>query len=354
VLPDYFEVIPKPIAFSTIRVSSNPADDCRGLCQLTRRMQNKIQKKLYSNFPEFVRDVAQICHNAQVYNRPSAPIFGAAERLREVFSEKLQQLVAQGKITADEAKIPDLGELPPVEDSPVPDSAIDEQELDEEEDEDDDEEEEEEEEEEDDDSEDDGGRRRRRSSRGRLSSRRDRDIDRDDDAHKKRGRPPMVLTPMEARISSILRGLRKFKGEDGTLLILPFEKLPDKSSNPDYYQTISNPIALDNIKKKAKRKKYNNVDQVMVDIERMFDNAMLYNEDDSQVHKAAFELQGQARILAEQEKARPDDDFRDEDGKLPLAEIEFKGELWKVGKLITHCYGINLVDTRPYAYILRR
>lgn len=266
--------------------------------------------------------MAQICHNAQVYNRPSAPIFGAAVRLREIFKNKLQELVAKGKITAKDAELPDLGELPPVEDSPPPGS--DEEEEDDEEDED----EEEEEEEDDDDSDDEGGRRRRRRrARASFSGRRD-----DDDAHKKRGRPPSVLTPTEARISSILRGLRKFKDDDGSLLILPFEKLPDKAAISDYYTTITNPIALDNIKKKAKRKKYQSVEHVMSDIERMFENAKIYNEDDSPLFKAAVELQLQARVLAQQEKARPDDDFRDEDGKLPLAEIEYKGEFWRVGK----------------------
>ncbi|POR35458.1 Chromatin structure-remodeling complex subunit RSC1 [Tolypocladium paradoxum] len=315
VLPDYFEVISEPVAFSTIR--------------------GKTQKKQYTSFSEFVKDVAQICHNAQVYNRPSAPIFGAALRLREIFQDELKKLLDKGEISADDAKLPDLGELPPAEESPSRGSEAgdaedeeDEEEEEEEEEEDDDEEEEEES------SDDDGGRRRRRRHNRRrpsLSGRKDRDEDKDDDAHKKRGRPPMVLTPMEARISSILRGLRKFKDEDGSLLVLPFEKLPDKSTVPDYYQTISNPIALDNIKKKAKRKKYQNVDQVLADIELMFENAKLYNEDDSDVYQAAVELQRQARTLAEQEKAKPDDDFRDEDGKLPLAEIQYNGQTWRVG-----------------------
>ena len=285
------------------------------------------------SFSEFVKDVAQICHNAQVYNRPSAPIFSAAVRLREVFLEQLRKLVAKGDIAASDAALPDLGELPPAEDSPSIRS--------EEEEEDDDDEEPEEEEDEDDEdesSDDDGeGRhRRRRRNRGKkvLSKRREQDDDPEDEAHKKRGRPPMVQTPTEARISSIIRGLRKFKDNDGNPLILAFEKLPDKSTMADYYQIISNPIALDNIKKKAKRKKYRSVDDFLQDVELMFENAKLYNEDDSQVYQAAVELQTQSRILAEQEKAKPDDDFRDEDGKLPLSEIQHNGQTWKVGESI--------------------
>lgn len=279
-----------------------------------------------------MKDVAQICHNAQVYNRPSAPIFGAAVRLREVFREELKKLVEKGCITTNEATLPDLGELPPAEESPSRTS-----EHEDVGDADDDEEDEEGEEEDDDDesSDGDGARRRRRQKNRKHPSspgRKDSDEDKDGDVHKRRGRPPSVLTPMEARILSILRGLRKPRGKDGSPLFLSFERLPDKAAVADYYETITNPIALDNIRKKAKRKKYSDVDQVLDDLELMFDNAKLYNEDDSEVYQAAVELQQQARLLAEQEKIKPDDNFRDEDGKLPLAEIRYDGQTWKVGK----------------------
>lgn len=142
----------------------------------------------------------------------------------------------------------------------------------------------------------------------------------------------MVLTPTEARIFSLLKELRKIKDADGNALAVPFERLPDKTVVPDYYQIIANPVALDNIKKKTKRKKYQTVDQALSDLELMFENAKAYNEDDSPVYEAAVKLQQQARVLAEQEKLKPDDDFRDEDGKLPLANIEYSGETWRVGK----------------------
>lgn len=306
VLPDYFEVIAKPTAFSTVR--------------------GKLLRKQYTAFGEFVADIAQICHNAQVYNRPSAPIFGAAVRLREVFQEKLQELVTKGLITMEDAKLPDLGELPPVEESPlVSDGGEDEDDEDEEDEDEDDSDSSDD----DDDSDADVGQRRKGRAQRRASGAGH--WDRDDDAHKKSGRPPAVLTPMEGRINNILRGLRKLKASDGSLLVLPFEKLPDKVVVPDYYQTISHPIALDNIKRKAKRKKYHTVDHAMADMELMFGNAMRYNEDDSPVYQAAVELQKQARILATEERAKPDEDFRDEEGRLPLASITYKGETWRVG-----------------------
>lgn len=283
-------------------------------------VRGKLLKKTYTAFPEFVRDVAQICHNAQVFNRPSAPIFQEAVRLREVFKEKLQELVEKGTITADDAVLPDLGELPPAEDSPPPDL--------EEYDENDGEEDDEDEEDEEDEDSDDEDIRRRGRRRGRTS----RKDDDDDDYVKKRGRPPKVFTPTEARIHAILKGLRKPKNDDGDLRILPFERLPDKQLNKEYYQAIPNPIALDQIKRNAKRKKYRNVDEVLTDLDIMFENAMQYNEEGSDIYDDAVELQKEARRLVAQEKAKSDEAFRDEEGKLPLLEVEHNGEVWKVGK----------------------
>jgi chromatin structure-remodeling complex subunit RSC1/2 len=277
-------------------------------------------KKQYSTFSEFVRDVAQICHNAQVYNRPSSHFFQDAGRLREVFKDELKKLVDDGTITEEESVLPDLGEIPEFEESPPPEDEEDEDDEDEDEDDEDD-----------DDSDDDGGRRRGRRGRkslgGRVSDAKE------SEAAKKRGRPPEVFTPIEARIHALLKGLRKFKHPSGEMLILPFERLPDKQAMPDYYTAIKDPIAMDTIKRKAKRKKYQNVDQAVRDIDLMFENAKVYNEEDSQLYKDAEELQRQARILAEQEKAKPDDEFEDEDGRRPLPQILHNGEVWKVGML---------------------
>lgn len=223
--------------------------------------------------------------------------------------------------------MPDLGEIPPVEDSPPP--GPDDEEVEDDDDEDD-------EDDEDDDSDDDRPRRGRPSRKGRPSalkregSKLD-DSKEDADARKVRGRPPKVHTPMEARINTLLKGMRKFKNPGGDLKILPFERLPDKSVMPEYYQEIKNPIAMDLIKRKAKRKKYQSVDQALRDLELMFENAKEYNLEDSQVYRDAVDLQKEARIIAEQEKKKPDSDFADEDGRLPLSEILHNGELWKVG-----------------------
>jgi chromatin structure-remodeling complex subunit RSC1/2 len=292
-----------------------------------------------------VRDFALISHNAQVYNRPSAPVYRDAIALRELFKTELQKLVEDKTLTAEEAELPDLGEIPPVEDSPPP--GPDDEEAEEDEDED-------EEDEEDDETDDDRPRRgRKKGRRSSAAAKKADDGGKDDpEAQKKRGRPPKVHTPMEARINTLLKGLRKFKNPGGDLKILHFEKLPDKSVMPEYYQEIKNPIAMDLIKRKAKRKKYHSVDQALKDLELMFDNAKVYNLEDSQVYRDAVDLQREARLLAEQEKKKPDSEFVDEDGRLPLPEILYNGELWKVGDWI-HLTNPNDVTKPIVAQIYR-
>ena len=275
--------------------------------------------------------MALISHNAQVYNRPSAPVYKHAIALRELFKAELQNLVDSKTITPEEAELPDLGEIPEVEESPPPAPGEEEEAEEEEEDEDEDEEE--------DDSDDDGARRRRRRGPRSSTAGTKRDSGKTEDGgkddpelHKKRGRPPKVHTPMEARINTVLKGLRKFKNAGGDLKIVPFEKLPDKASMPEYYQEIKNPMAMDLVKRKAKRKKYQSVDAALKDLDLIFENAKVYNLEDSQVYKDAVELQKEAHLLAEQEKKKPDSDFADEDGRIPLASILHNGDVWKVGE----------------------
>ena len=157
----------------------------------------------------------------------------------------MKELVEQKVIPPEIAALPDLGEIPPM--SPT------EEEADEEDEEDDDEDEDE-----DNDSEDDGGRKRKRPARrssaaitkreGGMKNEEGALKGVDGDPRKRRGRPPRVDTPMEARIKAVLKGMRKLKNSDGTLKVGHFEKLPDKAVMPEYFAEIKNPMALDTIK----------------------------------------------------------------------------------------------------------
>jgi chromatin structure-remodeling complex subunit RSC1/2 len=275
--------------------------------------------------------VAKICHNAQVYNRPSSHFFQDAGRLREIFKEELQKLVDEDIITKEEAILPDLGPLPETEDSPPPEE--------EDEDEGEDEDEDEEDDDDSDDSDDDDGHRGRRRGAHRSS-------DKDYQQQNRARRPAKVFTPLEARIHSFLNGLRQLKHESGELLVTHFERLPDKHANPDYYTHIQNPMALDLIKRKAGQKKYQSVDQVVSDVKLICLNAMQIHLAGSAPFEAAIELMKQAPSLAEQEKAKPDDQFEDEEGRRPVAEIQHKGDVWKIGEYLHDPIRINIVFPR--------
>ncbi|KAB8343207.1 hypothetical protein FH972_022797 [Carpinus fangiana] len=323
-LPDYYDVIKEPVALSTIK--------------------SKIAKREYSTFAEYVRDFALIPHNAQVYNRPDAGAYHDGLEIKRFIQEEFKKLVENNVITAEVAALPYLGEIPQVEDAPsVAASAGAPAAEPDEEDEVEDEEEQDDDDEEGEDTDDSRGKPRKRgrprksdiARREMLGSKEDPSKLADMDARKKRGRPPRVDTPMESRIKNIMKAMRKIKNSDSTYMIYHFDRLPDKAAMPEYFNEIKNPMAVDVIKKKQKRKKYQSVEQFMADVELMFENAKRYNEDDSQIYKDAVILQAETRKLAAEEIARPDTDFVMEDGRIPLPNgVLHNGELWKVGDWI--------------------
>lgn len=261
----------------------------------------------------FVRDCALIWHNAHTYNRPDAGAYQDASTMKRLMEEQFRRLVSISVVTADDVGWPDLGEIPPVEEVPGAEE----------------EEEEEEEDEDEEADESDEGRtkrviRRRRSSvvatKGPV------------EAPKKRGRPPKVDTPMEARIKNIIKGLKRVRDDDNVPRIYTFERLPDKVIMPEYYMEIKQPMSIELIKRSLKRKRYRSVDDAMRDLELMFENAKQYNEDASEIFKAAVLLQKEARALAAAEKARPDAELDGGEGRKPRPEgIVYRDEKWVVG-----------------------
>lgn len=310
IVPDYYDTIKEPMAMSTIK--------------------QKINSKTYRSFAEFVRDFALIPYNAQVFNRPDSGAFQDALVIKEQLEKQLQLLVEEGLITKEVAQLPDLGEIPTYEDVPMEDA-----DGENEEEEDSDEEAEDEDEEEEPDLDDEG---RPKKKRGRPPGSRTKKADAggdEADGKRARGRPPKLLTPVEARILAVLKGMRKPKNNKGQLIIRDFDRLPDKQAMPEYYVEIKSPMAYDVLKKKVKRKKYPTLEAFMSDVNLMFNNAKQYNTDDSQIYKDAVTLQVEAGKLYDAEKAKPDDSFADDEGKIPMPDgILHNGELYKVGNWI--------------------
>ncbi len=329
--PGYYQVITKPMALSQIKT--------------------KLGNKEYKSVAHCVRDFAQIIHNAQVFNRPNSGAYQDALVVKAFVESELSKLVEEKVIREEDTKFPYLGEIPEADPEPEDDEEAEQEE-----------EEEDEEDEEDDESEEESGKRKRkRGPRGTNSvAKREgggkqtiEDIKADLEARKRRGRPPRVDTPMEARIKDIMKGIRKPRNQLNQLMVSSFERVPDKAAMPEYFTEIKQPMAMDILKRKLKRKKYQAVDQFMKDVELMFENAKQYNEDESQIYKDAVFLQKEARLVAEQVKKKPDTDFVMEDGRLPMPNgILHNGELWKVGDWI-HIQNANDLTKPIVAQIYR-
>jgi chromatin structure-remodeling complex subunit RSC1/2 len=322
-IPSYYEIIKEPMAFSVIKTA--------------------VSNRTYNTFEGFVRDCALIWHNAHTYNRPGVAAYEDASTVKTALELQFQKLVDEEIISEEQKAWPDLGEIP--EADPIPSEPENEEEEEGDEKEDDDEDEDESE-----DTDEEGGRKKRKRGRRPSGVRRDTGGER---TLKKRGRPPKVDTPMEARIKNVLKGIRKPKNAQGDLMIHNFEKLPDKGTLPEYYADVKEPIAIEIIKRKQKRKKYNSVEHFMKDIDLMFDNAMSYNMDDSVIYKDAAFLKKEAHRLADIEMKRPDKDFVMEDGRVPLPKgITYNGELWQVGDWV-HLRNANDVTKPIIAQIYR-
>jgi ATP-dependent helicase STH1/SNF2 len=60
-----------------------------------------------------------------------------------------------------------------------------------------------------------------------------------------------------------------------------FRDLPDKNDYPDYYMIISQPICMQQIKRRIAKKEYHSARQFFADVRLLCDNCRLYNEDGS-------------------------------------------------------------------------
>jgi ATP-dependent helicase STH1/SNF2 len=82
--------------------------------------------------------------------------------------------------------------------------------------------------------------------------------------------------------------------EEGPLMrgiIDPFIKLVPRNHYPDYYQIITNPIAMEHIQKKINRLEYQNLRDFVADMRLLCSNARTYNEDGSQLYIDANQIE---------------------------------------------------------------
>ena len=90
------------------------------------------------------------------------------------------------------------------------------------------------------------------------------------------------------KIKALYNNLKYYKDPKGFLLSPPFMKLPSKAEYPDYYQVIRQPLDLQTISRK--RHQYETLEDAVSDFVLVFDNAMQYNMEGSQIYRDAKTL----------------------------------------------------------------
>lgn len=104
-------------------------------------------------------------------------------------------------------------------------------------------------------------------------------------------------------IVNAIKGLEIEESDDGTpepdddegppvrAVIGPFLELPPKKLYPDYYNFITNPIAIDTIEGRISDHKYNSLQDLQNDISLLAKNAKTYNEDGSMLYNDAIMIE---------------------------------------------------------------
>ncbi|KAK5951433.1 transcriptional regulator [Knufia fluminis] len=97
--------------------------------------------------------------------------------------------------------------------------------------------------------------------------------------------------------------------DEGPLMravIGPFLQVPPKKLYPDYYNYITNPIAIENITDKINGHKYTSLEDLQKDIDLLAMNAKTYNEDGSMLYNDAIMIEKKcAEMIAQQQSEHP-------------------------------------------------
>ncbi|XP_051966923.1 protein polybromo-1 isoform X1 [Xyrauchen texanus] len=109
-------------------------------------------------------------------------------------------------------------------------------------------------------------------------------------------------------IFQMYEAVRGGRNSQGQLLAEPFLQLPSRKDYPDYFQQISHPISLQQIRGKMKTNEYESVEQIDTDLNLMFDNAKRYNVPNSQIYKRVIKLQHILQMKRKELMRRYDED----------------------------------------------
>lgn len=150
--------------------------------------------------------------------------------------------------------------------------------------------------------------------------------------HMRRGRPPVIDLPYVQRIKNILKMLKKEIDDENAPLTATFEKVPDEVRDPKYYSMVSNPVSLEDIRKKVKTRRYKDFQNFQNDFSLMLTNYRLYHRAEPQNMKRAALLEKKFNALSRHELSKPDRDYMPE-GELryPMDELVLNGKSYRIG-----------------------
>lgn len=103
--------------------------------------------------------------------------------------------------------------------------------------------------------------------------------------------PANVREQMKKAFAECHRAVLACEDETGRKRCDLFRELPDKRDYPDYYQLITQPIALSHLRKRANSNYYKTVQAYKDDWKLMFNNARTYNQEGSWVYVDAEEME---------------------------------------------------------------
>lgn len=86
-------------------------------------------------------------------------------------------------------------------------------------------------------------------------------------------------------MTDIMYRLMKNKNSD------PFKKLSGLVRSTDYSRTTKGIMDLSTVENNIKRDYYSNIDEMAVDVNKIFENAKLTHKEDSDIYKKAVELE---------------------------------------------------------------
>ncbi|XP_061689897.1 protein polybromo-1 isoform X2 [Syngnathoides biaculeatus] len=113
---------------------------------------------------------------------------------------------------------------------------------------------------------------------------------------------------MSNPIFQLYEAVRGARNNQGLLISEPFLELPSRKDYPDYYQQITQPLCLHQIKNKMKNNEYDSVELIDSDLTLMFENSKRYNLPHSSIYKRALKLQHIQQIKRKELLQRDDDD----------------------------------------------